>query len=139
MTPSMPTQVISLIAMLNAEDKVLLLKRKADVVCPNVWSFPGGKLEKDEMPLQAAIRELREETGVKGKLWRHIGKHIHTDESRMLSFVFFFCRYDSQYTIQAESDYMWCDLEQLHTLTMPKPNQALIHMLLQCQREGLFP
>jgi 8-oxo-dGTP diphosphatase len=135
----MPIQVISLVAMLNADDEVLLLKRKADVHCPNVWSFPGGKLEKDEMPLQAAVRELREETGAKGKLWRHIGKHTHQYEATIISFLFFFCRHHSAYDIQAESDYMWCKLEQLHTLDMPKANQKLVQMLLACQKEGLFP
>jgi 8-oxo-dGTP pyrophosphatase MutT (NUDIX family) len=38
------------------------------------WEFPGGHLEEDEEPLEGAVREFREETGVKvpeGKLAGH--------------------------------------------------------------------
>ncbi|MDQ7005275.1 MAG: NUDIX domain-containing protein [Ghiorsea sp.] len=139
MSHAMPSAVISLVAMLNEDNEVLLLKRKSDVHCPNVWSFPGGKLEEDEMPLQTALRELKEETGVKGKLWRHIGKYNHQYDDRLLSFLFFFCRYDKNTIIQAESAYMWCKLEQLSNLTMPAANQKLVQMLQDCKKEGLLP
>jgi 8-oxo-dGTP pyrophosphatase MutT (NUDIX family) len=31
---------------------------------PSTWSNPGGSVEPGEMPLQAAVRELEEETGI---------------------------------------------------------------------------
>ena len=69
----MPTKLdalIALIAMFNEKDEILLLKRKSDVHCPDVWSFPGGKIQALETPLEAAVRELSEETGVKGQIGR---------------------------------------------------------------------
>ena len=122
--------LIVLIAVFNSDDEVLLLKRKSDVHCPDVWSFPGGKIEADEMPLSAAVRELQEETGIKGKLWRHIGKHTHDYEDRNLVFIFFFCRYDGKHNIQAESEFQWCALDELSAKKMPEANQALIQMLI---------
>ncbi len=37
------------------------------------WEFPGGHIEGKETPLQAAKRELKEETGLIGKNWKDCG------------------------------------------------------------------
>ena len=41
----------------------VLIARRANP--PQLWSLPGGKVEPGESPAQAAVREVREETGVK--------------------------------------------------------------------------
>ena len=55
------------------EGKVLL-QRRGD---SNQWGFPGGAIELGETPEMAAIRELKEETGLDGKVTELIG--IYTD------------------------------------------------------------
>ena len=42
--------------------KLFLEKRKPKGIWGGLWSFPGGKVEDNEMPLDAAVRELKEET-----------------------------------------------------------------------------
>jgi len=37
------------------------------------WEFPGGHIEGKETPLEAAKRELKEETGLIGKSWKNCG------------------------------------------------------------------
>ena len=47
------------------EDEFLLMKRSLEVDnYPNIWSIPGGGVEDNEIPYQAAIRELFEETQI---------------------------------------------------------------------------
>lgn len=43
--------------------QILLLHRQNDKSQGNKWGIPGGKVEKNETPLQAAVREAKEETG----------------------------------------------------------------------------
>lgn len=51
----------AVIRIFNGHGEVLLLQR---VKFPYGWCFPGGKLDADETSMQAAIRELGEETGI---------------------------------------------------------------------------
>jgi mutator protein MutT len=44
-------------------DKILLLHRQDNKSQGNKWGIPGGKVNRGETPLQAAIREVKEETG----------------------------------------------------------------------------
>jgi len=44
-------------------ENILLLHRQNNKSQGNKWGIPGGKVEKNETPLQAAIREVKEETG----------------------------------------------------------------------------
>ncbi len=48
------------------DGRLLYLKRHGSKVEGLRWGIPGGKLEAGEKPLQAAMRELAEETGIKG-------------------------------------------------------------------------
>ena len=45
-------------------DRLLLVKRQSYKSQGNKWGVPAGKLEKNEDPLSAVIREMREEVGV---------------------------------------------------------------------------
>lgn len=49
--------------------EVLLIKNPS-----NVWTFPKGHIEKGETPIQAAIREVKEETNVEGEVISYLGK-----------------------------------------------------------------
>ena len=42
------------------EDKILLTQRKG---VPHIWELPGGKVEFNEEPSNAVVREVKEETG----------------------------------------------------------------------------
>jgi len=47
----------------------LLLKRSENKIYSNQWRMVGGKVNKHELRWQAAIRELKEETGLRPKLF----------------------------------------------------------------------
>lgn len=57
---------------IKAQMKFYALKRSDD----GYWVFPGGKIEDGELPIVAAARELKEETGVTATGLKLIGKYI---------------------------------------------------------------
>jgi 8-oxo-dGTP diphosphatase len=53
-------------ALLN-DGRLLAARRSAPPELAGRWELPGGKVEPDESPEQALVRELREELGVEAK------------------------------------------------------------------------
>lgn len=45
----------------NNQNQILCALRSAEMSLPNLWEFPGGKIEKDEKPEETLIREIQEE------------------------------------------------------------------------------
>jgi 8-oxo-dGTP diphosphatase len=54
-------------ALVDADNRVLLAQRPAGKQLEGLWEFPGGKIDADERPEDALIRELREELGISVK------------------------------------------------------------------------
>ena len=58
----------------NENNEILCALRSPDMILPNQWEFPGGKVEQGEMPEEALKRELVEEL----KIETEIGNYIET-------------------------------------------------------------
>jgi 8-oxo-dGTP pyrophosphatase MutT (NUDIX family) len=52
------------VLLFDSTDHILLTQRHQALSYPNSWVAPGGKVDPGESILEAAVRELREETGV---------------------------------------------------------------------------
>ena len=51
---------VSAAAIFNQSGEVLLAQRPAGKAMAGLWEFPGGKIESDETPERALVRELEE-------------------------------------------------------------------------------
>ena len=56
--------LVSAVALVDADGRVLLAQRPAGKPLAGLWEFPGGKLNPGETPEMALIRELSEELGI---------------------------------------------------------------------------
>ena len=53
----------------DSQDRVLLVQQFRLPAEQKMWEIPAGRLDPGESPIQAAKRELLEETGIKAKKW----------------------------------------------------------------------
>lgn len=60
----MKTLLVSAVALIDADGRVLLAQRPEGKSMAGLWEFPGGKIETGETPEAALIRELHEELGI---------------------------------------------------------------------------
>ena len=56
--------LVSAVALVDADGRVLLAQRPAGKPLAGLWEFPGGKVKPGETPETALIRELAEELGI---------------------------------------------------------------------------
>src|ERR1700748_1368427 len=69
MTPerARPCILVAAAALVDPDGRVLIAQRPEGKSMAGLWEFPGGKIEADERPEDALIRELQEELGIAGK------------------------------------------------------------------------
>ena len=60
----MKTVLVSAVALIDPDGRVLLAQRPEGKSMAGLWEFPGGKVESGETPEIALIRELQEELGI---------------------------------------------------------------------------
>ena len=64
MSMGLPTVLVSAVALIDRDGRVLLAQRPAGKRMAGLWEFPGGKIDTGETPEAALIRELGEELGI---------------------------------------------------------------------------
>ena len=73
-------------AVITHEGKVLLVRRR--VKEGNLsWQFPSGEVEPGEFAVKAAVREVREETGLIVSESKVLGERIHPNTGRKMIYV----------------------------------------------------
>ncbi|GAB4269605.1 MAG: hypothetical protein Kow0029_05720 [Candidatus Rifleibacteriota bacterium] len=84
-------------AVIVHEGKVLLARRTGGHL-HNLWEFPGGKIEGNETPAQAAERELLEELDIRIHAGETLLIHDHDYIDKSVRLYFVKCSLTSNYT-----------------------------------------
>jgi 8-oxo-dGTP diphosphatase len=118
------------IAVVEHQGEFLIGPRPEGVPLAGYWEFPGGKVEPDETPEQAAARECEEETGLAVEVVAAYPETVHQYDHARVRLLFFACRPRDAGT-SPRAPFRWVAAPQLAQFEFPPANAGLIAFLLQ--------
>lgn len=124
--------LVSAVALIDPEGRVLLAQRPEGKSLAGLWEFPGGKVEPGESPEAALIRELREELGIetKASCLAPLTFASHAYENFHLLMPLFACRrWEGIPQAQEGQVLAWVRPERLRDYPMPPADLPLIPIL----------
>lgn len=126
------TVLVSAVALIDADGRVLLAQRPEGKSMAGLWEFPGGKIEQGESPEDALVRELHEELGI--ETWNSCLAPIcfasHAYEDFHLLMPVFACRkWDGIPVSKENQELAWVSASKLRDYPMPPADVPLIPML----------
>jgi len=128
----MKTLLVSAVALIDIDGRVLLAQRPAGKSMAGLWEFPGGKVEPGETPEAALIRELEEELGI--GTWDSCLAPLtfasHSYEEFHLLMPLFACRRWEGTPIAREGQKLaWVRANALNEYPMPAADVPLVPIL----------
>lgn len=124
--------LVSAVALIDPDGRVLLAQRPEGKFLAGLWEFPGGKVEPHESPEAALIRELKEELGI--DTWKSCLAPLtfasHSYDDFHLLMPLFACRRWEGIAHGAEGQNLaWVRPEKLRDYPMPPADLPLIPIL----------
>ena len=124
--------LVSAVALIDPDGRVLLTQRPEGKSLAGLWEFPGGKVEPAETPEAALIRELSEELGI--DTWKSclaplfFASHSYPD-FHLLMPLFACRRWEGIASGREGQALAWVRPERLRDYPMPPADLPLIALL----------
>ncbi|MFZ3588898.1 (deoxy)nucleoside triphosphate pyrophosphohydrolase [Bacillus sp. DJP31] len=101
----------------NDNKELLCALRSPKMAIPNMWEFPGGKVEKNEDIFEALRREIEEELHCKIETNELFNENTHEYETFIINLIAIKCKITSGNPIPTEhSKLIWLKRENLDSL-----------------------
>lgn len=128
----MKTLLVSAVALIDADGRILLAQRPPGKSLAGLWEFPGGKVEPGETPEACLIRELKEEIGI--DTWKSCLAPLtfasHSYDDFHLLMPLFACRKWDGIPVAREGQVLaWVAPDRLRDYPMPPADLPLIPIL----------
>ncbi|NDA45856.1 MAG: (deoxy)nucleoside triphosphate pyrophosphohydrolase [Alphaproteobacteria bacterium] len=121
------------VALIDSDNRILIAQRPEGKQLAGLWEFPGGKLDPDERPESALIRELREELGIEVKdscLAPLTFASYAYDEFHLLMPLYVCRRWEGMVRPLEGQALKWVKARDLRNYPMPPADEPLIPALI---------
>ena len=129
---NLPLILVSAVALVDADGRILLAQRPAHKSMGGLWEFPGGKIEVGESPEAALIRELQEELDINTSesclAPLSFASHAY-DDFHLLMMLFVCRRWHGQPRPVEGGTLKWVKPNQLRDYPMPPADIPLIPVI----------
>lgn len=128
----MKTVLVSAVALIDADGRVLLNQRPEGKHLAGMWEYPGGKVESGESPERALIREIREELGVElcERCFAPLSFVSHAyEEFQLLMLLYVAHRWEGIPQSREGQALTWKRPAEMRAMPMPPADVPLIHVL----------
>ncbi|KTD08257.1 8-oxo-dGTP diphosphatase [Legionella jamestowniensis DSM 19215] len=122
---------VAVAVILNQSGEVLITRRPSHVPHGGLWEFPGGKVEPDETPAEALVREIKEEVGLEILSFRFLEEITHAYSTKVVSLLIFVVRdYKGEpHCLESQMDLRWATISDLTTYEFPEANIKIFDLL----------
>ena len=117
-------------AWIAAGGRYLITPRRTTAVLPNLWEFPGGRVEPDEADEAALMREIRERLDAEVKVGQLISFVRHPYERYTVDLHLYQCELLSGVRICQVQDYRWIRSDQFDEYEFTPADEASMTKLL---------
>ncbi len=118
------------IAVVEFAGRYLVGERQAGQVLAGHAEFPGGKCEPDELPVDCAVRECREESGLAVVPLRLLEERYFRYPQGDVELHFWLCSPQNPAEVgAAHQGFRWVTIEQLRGLNFPEANHSVVQRL----------
>jgi len=123
-----PVDVIA--GILEWEGLFLIARRAQDGRLPNLWEFPGGKVEPGETPEEALQREFREELGIEIDVGKHVGVSVYQyPEGGVRLSAYRVYRRSGELELRVHRELRWVRLAELRDFPLAPADIPLVRAL----------
>ncbi|MBV5318631.1 MAG: A/G-specific adenine glycosylase [Desulfobulbaceae bacterium] len=124
--------IIMACGIIRHESLFFIQQRLPDDIWGGLWEFPGGRLKEEELPIQAAAREIEEETGWQVSDLTPFTTVVHHYTRYRVTLHGFFCTLPAPLTepeLTAATRYAWVSLSHLSDFPFPSGHRQLVAAL----------
>ncbi|MDQ0246168.1 8-oxo-dGTP diphosphatase [Bacillus fengqiuensis] len=116
----------------NEQGDILCALRSPEMSLPNLWEFPGGKIEEGEKPEQSLVREIQEELDCTVEVYELIEDVVHEYSNVIVNLLTYKTKIvEGTPKAKEHAELKWVPLQELRLLEWASADIPTIDKLLK--------